>query len=207
MGFESRNEPNSACLNTTINFVDSIVAKKQQTTSRFQSPGESSMLKNTMFFATCASLVAISFVTTQTQIESLAQSHWLAPASGSSSNESQITPPFKTTEQSLSPTYTNAAYQLSAIGSGSTSQPSHNATAQAAIADVKVSPEAVLVAPPASAPTVTYPPIISHQPAIHHPPAITYPSAAIYTPAVVHHPAAIHPPVTWPTQPNCFSGG
>ena len=219
MRLKSRNERNSVCLNSRINVFDSVVAKTQQPARRFQSRQESPMLQNNLFFAACASLAAISFAATQTQIESQPQSPSLVTSSGSIGYQSQATPSLVVPVQSLPSANANGAYQSSAIGSGSTSKPSYNTQAQAA--GVRVSPASELVVPPAPsissvsavpfssvAPPVpapfvpaTYEPVVGYQPAIIHGPAVFHP------PAVIHAPAVVYPPVARPIQPNCFSGG
>ena len=148
MGLKSRNERNSVCLNSRINVFDSVVAKTQQPARRFQSLRESPMLQNNLFFATCASLAAISFAATQTQIKSQPQSPSLVTPSASAGHQAQATPSLVAPVQSLASANANGAFQSSAIGSGSASQPNYNTQVQTPAAGVIVSQAPTLVASP-----------------------------------------------------------
>ena len=221
MGLKSRNERNSVCLNSRINVFDSVVAKTQQPARRFQSLRESPMLQNNLFFAACASLAAISFAATQTQIESQPQSPSIVTSSGSIGYQSQATPSLVVPVQSLPSANANGAYQSSAIGSGSASQPNYNTQVQTPAAGVIVSQAPTLVAspapsiasasavpftsvaPPVPAPTVpaSYAPVVQYQPGIIHAPTMSH------TPAIMHAPASLYAPVARPIQPICSSGG
>jgi len=97
----------------------------------------------------CASLAAISFAATQTQIESQPQSPSIVTSSGSIGYQSQATPSLVVPVQSLPSANANGAYQSSAIGSGSASQPNYNTQVQTPAAGVIVSQAPTLVASPA----------------------------------------------------------
>lgn len=179
------------------------------------------MLQNNLFFAACASLAAISFAATQTQIESQPQSPSLVTPSASAGHQAQATPSLVAPVQSLTSANANGAFQSSAIGSGSSSHPNYNTQVQTPAAAVVVAQAPKLVASPtpsissASAvpltsvaspvpvPTVpaSYVPVVTYQPGIIHAPVVSHP------PAVIHAPAVVYPPVARPIQPNCFSGG